>query len=282
MSCPFLREGRARYCHAADTQKLILEGPGATSGGRCVSPAFRECSLASARGAQGDRCPYLEEIHVQYCGASPTPKLVPFSESQLSRCGSDGYRFCDSYLALARPGKPFDPPPDLLYAPNHLWLEVGQDGHCHVGVDAFLAEVAGTLDGITFATSRGAHRPAVSLSVNGVEWPMRFPNPMIIQSANGQARIDPRRVTADPYGSGWLFEGWEMPGKTRHGLMSGRQSAAWLAEEREHLANYVHESALPGGDGGASVPGVARLLSHTDVVRMFQEFFAGTAWSTEE
>jgi len=34
MACPFLKEGRARYCHAAPVQKLILEGPGAADGGR--------------------------------------------------------------------------------------------------------------------------------------------------------------------------------------------------------------------------------------------------------
>ena len=223
MSCPFLREGRARYCHAADMRKLILEGPGASSGGRCVSPAFRECSLAKEKGVTLDRCPHLEEIHVQYCGASPTQKLVPFSESQLSRCGGDGYRFCDSYLTLARPHRPMEAPPDVLYSSNHLWLDVGENGLCHVGVDAFLAEVAGSLDGVTFVTTRGAQRPVVALTVQGVEWPMRFPNPIVIEAANGHARIDPLRVTADPYGSGWLFQGREVPGKTCRGLISGQQ-----------------------------------------------------------
>ena len=28
MACPFLKEGRAQYCHAAPVGKLILEGPG--------------------------------------------------------------------------------------------------------------------------------------------------------------------------------------------------------------------------------------------------------------
>jgi len=281
MSCPFLREGRARYCHAADMRKLILEGPGASSGGRCVSPAFRECSLVKEKGAALDRCPHLEEIHVQYCGASPTPKLVPFSESQISRCGGDGYRFCDSYLTLARPHKPLEAPRDVLYSSNHLWLDLGDDGSCHVGVDAFLAEVVGSLDGVTFVTTHGTLRPVVALNVHGVEWPMRFPNPIVIEAVNGHARIDPLRVTADPYGSGWLFQGWEVPGKTRRGLMRGLHSTAWMAEERERLARYVHETALPAADGGAVVPGVARLLSRADVVRIFQEFF-GTPWSPGE
>jgi glycine cleavage system H lipoate-binding protein len=281
MPCPFLREGRAQYCHAADMRKLILEGPGASSGGRCVSSAYRECALVQEKGVALDRCPHLEEIHVQYCGAAPTQKLVPFSESQLSRCGGDGYRFCDSYLTLARPHHPLEPPPDVMYAPNHLWLDVGEDGQCHVGIDAFLAHVVGSLDGVTFVTLRGTHQPLVALTVQGVEWPLRFPNPMLIEATNSHARIDPKRVTADPYGTGWLFEGWEVPDKTRRGLRSGRQSAAWMAEERQRLDRYVHEVALPAADGGAVMPGVARLLPRADVVRIFQEFF-GTAWSPEE
>src|SRR5436305_675885 len=100
MSCPFLKDGRARYCHAADMRKLILEGPG-VSGGKCESREFRNCFLAKDKHAGTDRCPHLEEIQVQYCGASPVPKLLPFSESPVSRCGNGGYRYCDSYLGLA-------------------------------------------------------------------------------------------------------------------------------------------------------------------------------------
>jgi len=35
-------------------------------------------------------------------------------------------------------------------------------------VDGFLADLAGTVDAVTFATERGTHRPAVSLTVNEV------------------------------------------------------------------------------------------------------------------
>ncbi len=103
MSCPFLKEGRARYCHAAPVRKLILDGPGATEGGRCTSPRYVECELATKNGTPQDRCPHLEEMRVQFCGVSPIPKLVPFSDSQLSNCTSNTYRYCDSYLHLAQP-----------------------------------------------------------------------------------------------------------------------------------------------------------------------------------
>ena len=281
MSCPFLKEGRARYCHAAPIRKLILEGPGAACAGRCASPEFRQCELVRYE-AQATRCPHLEEIHVQYCGASPVTKLVPFSDSQLSRCTA-GYRYCDAYLSIARPGGSRTPAgPSLLYSPNHFWLEPEESNLCHIGIDGFLAEMAGCVDGVTFITTHGTHRPSVSLTVNGVEWPLVFPNPLLIEKVNSHLRSDPKRLTADPYGVGWLFEGWELPGKTRSGLIAGAQAAAWQSEERERLAREIHETHALTCDGGYAQAGVARLLPREAVVGLFQRFFSKTAWSAEE
>src|ERR1035441_10608207 len=99
MACPFLKEGRARYCHAAPVQKLILDGPGVVAdGGRCTSSEYRQCPMAAKNTAKLERSPPLGGVRVHYCGASSGPKLVPFSDSQLSSCTSNSYRYCDSYL----------------------------------------------------------------------------------------------------------------------------------------------------------------------------------------
>lgn len=282
MPCPFLREGRARYCHAVPVRKLILEGPGAAGGGLCTTAEYRRCGVVEQEEGAADRCPHLEEVHVQYCGASPVTKLVPFSESQTSPCTGGGYKYCDSYLTRARPHGAGLAPRELLYTSNHLWLEVDEQGLCHIGVDGFLADLAGTVDAITFATERGRHRPAVSLSVNEVEWPLLFPNSLLIQAVNSHIRSDPARLTADPYGSGWLFEGWEIPGKTRAGLIGGEQAKAWQAEERERLARAIHSGQELCADGGVPVRGVARLLPRADMVRLFQQFFSNAGWVADE
>ncbi len=282
MACPFLREGRARYCHAAPVRKLILEGPGATEAGRCASPDYPGCELVGGEEPLRPRCPHLEEIPVQYCGAAPVTRLVPFSDSQLSRCAGAGYRYCDSYLSLARPNLSSPPPPGLLYSPNHFWLETGESNLCHIGIDAFLAELVDTADGVTFVTSHGTHRPAVSLNVEGLEWPMVFPNPLLIERVNSRLRSNPAPLTADPYGVGWLFEGWEIPAKTRAGLIGGAQAAAWQEEERERLAREVHDRCQLGADGGYARRGVARMVPREAAVAIFQRFFSGADWSREE
>jgi glycine cleavage system H lipoate-binding protein len=280
MSCPFLREGRARYCHAAPVRKLILDGPGATDGGRCSTSRYVGCELAAKTETSQDHCPHLEEIRVQYCGVSPIPKLVPFSDSELSSCTSNTYRYCDSYLHLAQPHATAAPA-GLLYTSNHFWLDAEESGLCHIGIDGFAADVAGMVDGITFVSSRGTHCPALALTIHGVEWPMSFPNPIMIQKVNSHLRSDPGRITADPYGAGWLFEGWEVPGRTRAGLISGPQASAWQSQERERLANEIHEAHAAGCDGGAPVRGVAQFLSRQHLVCLLQHFFSKTDWTVE-
>jgi hypothetical protein len=152
---------------------------------------------------------------------------------------------------------------------------------CHIGIDGFLADVVGHVDGITFVNAHGTHCPALALAVHGVEWPMSFPNPLMIQKVNSRVRSDPTRLTADPYGAGWLFEGWEVPGRTRAGLVSGPQAGAWQGEEQERLAHEIHQTHAPGCDGGLPVRGVAQLLSRQQVVCLFQHFFSNRGWMVE-
>lgn len=95
MACPFLKEGRARYCHAAPVRKLILEGPGTEDGGRCATPQYRQCALVKKDDAPQARCPHLEDIRVQYCGVSPVTKLVPFSEFP-------AFQLHEQYVSLLR------------------------------------------------------------------------------------------------------------------------------------------------------------------------------------
>ncbi len=145
-------------------------------------------------------------------------------------------------------------------------------------MDAFLADFVGNVDGLTFVTTHGTQRPVISLTVHGVEWPMTFPNPLLIQKVNSHLRGDPARLTADPYGSGWLFSGWELPGQTKAGLIAGPPAAAWQSEEEERLAREIHAALQPSCDGGRPVRGVGQLLSRQQLVCFLQQFFSNRNW----
>jgi hypothetical protein len=128
MAGPFLKEGRAQYCHAAAVGKLILEGPGVSGTNLCMSPEYYRCDPVGKEEPRQARCPHLEEMHVQYCGATTPTKLIRFRESQLSSCTTGGYRYCESYLTLARPHGVMAPAADLLYSPNHFGLATEESG----------------------------------------------------------------------------------------------------------------------------------------------------------
>jgi glycine cleavage system H lipoate-binding protein len=278
MACPFLKEGRALYCRAAPFGKMILEGPGYSDQGRCESSEYYRCDLVKSDGMLGHRCPHLEEIQVQYCGVSTPSKLIPFSESQTSSCISEGYRYCESYLALSRPHGALPAADNLLYSANHFWMDVQESGACYIGIDAFLADVIGHADAVTFAATHGPQPPEVALTIHGVEWPLTFPNAIVIDKVNGHLRGDPSRLTADPYGSGWLFCGQELEGHSRNGLLSGAPAAAWQEEERQRLSAQIHNSLPLPSDGGQPVKGVGQLLSRTQLVCLLQHFFSNRGW----
>ncbi|HEY3440039.1 MAG TPA: hypothetical protein VGK29_04785 [Paludibaculum sp.] len=275
MSCPFLREGRARYCHAAPLRKLILDGPGSDGAGRCETDGYHQCPLVKA-GETAAVCPHLEAMHVQYCGASGVPKLVPYSEAGLSRCGGPGYRYCELYISMARPHAHMADSGQLYHATNHLWLDADEGGLCQIGIDSMLARVAGNVDRVLFVTPKGTARPTVVLTVGEAEWTMVFPNTMRICDVNGHLRQDPSKVSEDPYGAGWLFEGWEIPERTRAGLLLGAQADQWLTSEEQRLAEFVHARLAPENpcDGGSAARGVAKLLPREDAVQLYHEFFA--------
>src|ERR1051325_6748156 len=243
MTCPFLREARVRTCRTAPVRKLIPSGhPGIDE--KCSGPAYPSCP--GYRGPQtadvlGPVCPYLDESMMQYCCAAPVPKFVPYSESLLSRCGNDSYRYCELYVAMAHPPQtPADEvdgvrvPSGLRYSANHMWLDETEDGSCHAGIDAFLSRALGPVDRINYVWMSGDHRPAAILTVAGMDLEVVFPNALRIERCNLYLRANPSRLASDPYTEGWLFEGTPLAGTSR-GLIDGGEARAWMEQEERQM-----------------------------------------------
>jgi glycine cleavage system H lipoate-binding protein len=309
MNCPFLKETLVRSCAAAPVRMQIRNGMETMGLDKCSTPDYVQCSAYRDRGgnqaANGARCPFLEERLVQFCSVAPVTKFIPYSEASLSRCGSGGFEYCSVYLNFAQPGLASahsgderDPvvegirvPRRLYYAPNHMWLDVREDGACHVGIDGLLAHALKSVAGVSFATAKGVKRPSAALALDGVTWPLTFPNPLLISSANLYLRRHPNKLVEDPYGEGWLFEGWEAPSaKVREGLLKGSQAAAWMAQEVQRLNEFVHgctarcEQSLGPlmNDGGAAVADLAGQMQREELLRLLNEFFAPhAAWAHE-
>jgi glycine cleavage system H lipoate-binding protein len=290
MQCPFLKEARVDSCSCAATRKPIVRAPEQAAADKCFSAAYRECSLFRAApdptGGVAFHCPYLDESLSQYCAAAPVPKYIPYSEALLSRCGTSAHTYCDLYLAMAHADLPESPragdvmaPTWLWYAGNHMWLDVNEDGSCHVGIDGLLAKALGTVDRVRFFDERGLCRPSVSVTVRGVPVQLVFPNPIALTGVNVYLRANPAKLASDPYRMGWLFEGKVSPETDpRNGLLPGDKALPWMERELDRVSRFVHEQIARAdcfvADGGAISDGFAQYLDRDQIIELFHRYFS--------
>ena len=293
-----------KSCEAAPFRKSVARSATTATAERCTSAGYASCPIApQSREAHPSpsRCPFLRESLVQYCAATPRPTYVPWSASPELRCGHDGHRFCELFLAAAgarrAPARPaveetgsvevagVPMPAWLHYAPNHLWLDTGDDGVWHVGVDAFVVQVLGIVERLAFLSVKGTARPAVVLTARGVDLTLVFDRELAIVAANTRLRSSLERLMADPYGLGWLFTlrapadaAGDVPPSP--GLRHGATAREWMTAEVRRLSDSVHARlATPRGgrqaaDGGRFTAGLLAHLDREEILRLFADFFS--------
>ncbi|MGA7614992.1 MAG: hypothetical protein WBX15_07415 [Thermoanaerobaculia bacterium] len=283
MQCPFLRERNVEYCAAAAVPKYVPASNALMS--RCKSDGHLYCELyLSFADPEGRRQPDRGAPLPDDGGRVPVPASP--SDSRDPKCaphpGSLGPPLVD--------GMPV--PTNLAYAPNHMWLCIAEDGQCHVGIDALLARVVDSVEKIDYLLTRTTGRPVAILTVRGVDLQLVFPNPLASVSANLHLRTVPERLTADPYGAGWLFEGEQPQTPSPHsfsgeGLIPGALAPEWIRDESERLSHYAHDlvatrdesGATLLADGGRIVGPLAPVLDREQLVALFTEFFSSpTGW----
>jgi glycine cleavage system H lipoate-binding protein len=288
MTCPFLREAQVKYCQTAAVRKLIPLAVAARSADKCSSAGYTGCSVYQSQPvaeSAAAACPYLRESLMQYCAAAPVAKMVPYSESLLSRCGSDSFRYCELYLSMAHPEHGAEEvdgirmPDWLQYSANHMWLDITEDGTCHAGIDAFLGRALGKVDRIAYVWQRGEHRPAAVLSVGGTDYEIVFPNSFLLTNCNLYLRADPGRLTTQPYTAGWLFEG--TPGNaTTRDLMQGAEARRWMEVEQRRINEFLQDGPC-AADGGMFAESLPQVLSSCRMRALFHEFFSPYARKRE-
>jgi glycine cleavage system H lipoate-binding protein len=292
MSCPFLREMQVKYCQTSAFRKLIPLAQTGRADEKCSSAEHVSCPVFRGQMENdpvSGTCPYLRESLMQYCGAAPVAKLVPYSESLLSRCGNDNFRYCQLYLAMAHPSVDAEEadrapmPGQLKYSANHMWIDATEDGVCHVGIDAFLSRVLGKVERVSYVWLNGRHRPTAVLTVEGVDLEVVFPNPLLLTNCNLYLRADPSPLTSQPYTAGWLFEGVLEPGALDK-LFEGAAARAWMEREQHRINEFLQQQLCQptAADGGQFVAGLARLLDRGQLRALFHSFFSPGASEERE
>ncbi len=310
MKCPFLKETRVKFCRVSPVKKMIVSDQGDAEVEKCSTPSWTSCPVAQQRIKGEERhkqCPFLQESFVQYCSLSSVTKFIPYNEAPFSRCSNTNHRYCEHYLSMENPDSPASIQPvtdtedgandtvkeyhvdgirmprKLHYSHNHMWMDESEDGLCHIGVDAFLTKVLGPVEEISFITTKGVGRPTAVLTVNGVDLEVVFPEQFLITGMNSYLRALPDKLSADPYGAGWLFEG-QKPKHPENGasLLKGRAAVQWMKLETERLTQFVHNelqsSQLEGkilmADGGVCVDALAAHLQRDELLKLFHNFFS--------
>lgn len=288
MTCPFLKESQVTWCEGASPRKAIPVGRKGRTAERCSTAKFAACPVYLTTlepRASAPPCPFLRESPMQYCAAAPVTRFVPYSEATLTRCGTESHRYCELFLAMAHPDLgakegSLAAPKWLAYAPNHMWIDAA-DGVCHVGVDAFLARVLGTVERLTYVWQKGRRRPAAVLTSAGTDFEVMFPNVLTLTGCNLHLRADPSRVASEPYTGGWLFEGVPEPG-TFDNLIPGAAAGAWMEDERRRMNEWVQQQAGVAADGGVFSTGLARHFERSQMLALFHEFFSPFASGKRE
>ncbi len=310
MRCPFLREQQVKSCQASPFRKSVARSSAHAELERCSSPDYVHCRVLPARHEEHpdpSRCPFLRESLAQFCAATPSPAYVPWSSSPDLRCVHDGHRFCELFLGLSskearRPSglalqepeaqtETIDgiPTPGwLFYSENHLWLDRGEDGVCHIGIDALIAQLFGTVERLSFLTVKGEAAATVVLTVRGADLTLRFPEPLPLVAANLRLRSSLERLTDDPYGAGWLFRA-QLPMEGRlssdpapvlAGLRRGKEAWGWMAAEVRRVSERVHATLVPRdgatlvADGGRFAHDLLAGLERDEVLRLLSEVFS--------
>ncbi len=156
-----------------------------------------------------------------------------------------------------------------------MWLDRGEDGLCHIGIDAFLARVLGRVERISYIWQKGIlRRPAAVLTAGGVDFEVVFPNSLHITRCNLYLRADPTRLTAEPYTGGWLFEGTPVEDTGAH-LRSGAAAREWMQAEERRISEFLQQlyGAQYAADGGMFATGVAGIIEREQALALFHEFF---------
>lgn len=308
--CPFLVEETAQCCRLAPFRKLVPSRDIATEDQCCSTGAWRSCAWVPQGIAPGDRCPFLDELTVCSCAAAPSSKRIPRTRLAVRRCLGDSHRYCDFFLERVRPLPPAGTSgrvprdclpagaagipiaPGVALASNHMWLDVGSDGSCHVGVDAFLIRVLGPVDDVNFLSSYGPGLASVALTVGSTTLPLAFPRPFAITRVNSALRCHLDSLTVDPYGRGWLYEGHRLKphGRTAirnqtAGMLEGPEAEAWMASEVGRLSRHVHTILSRRGshlgpvlaDGGEVALPLPQHLERAELLEVFSLFFSGVS-----
>lgn len=163
--------------------------------------------------------------------------------------------------------RPPRPPFGSFIDTGHSWLRLMPNGTLRIGIDDFLAEALGSVDGVQLPTpgqtiERGA--PLITLRLGDEQLVVRSPISGEVMQHNPTAQQSPKTITADPYGLGWLVALRTQDHKEAiKPLHVGNGAIGFLRRELARLGDYFVSRAAEApllADGGLPLRGAVGQL----------------------
>jgi glycine cleavage system H lipoate-binding protein len=160
----------------------------------------------------------------------------------------------------------FSVPEDLLFHRGHAWARPEASGTVAIGLNDFAAHLVGPVSRIALpsvGTRIGQGEQAWRIvGDDGRAVEMLAPVDGAVVEVNAALAEHPELALTDPFGRGWLMK--VQPNRLRAnltGLLSGQPARRWMQDVAAGLQTRI----APGmgalaQDGGAPMPGIARML----------------------
>jgi len=175
------------------------------------------------------------------------------------------------------------PPQGIFLDPHHSWVRITADGTLRVGIDDFLAEAVGDIEGVE-APPRGTQvkrgDPLLKLRVKGKSLVVPAPTSGEVVAVNDHVAAQPWTVSRDPYGVGWVVALWT---RDHHEaikpLRIGTAAAAYLRAELQRLADFLTPAGTPAtvpllADGGVPRRGVVAAVDERQWAAFQKQFLS--------
>lgn len=169
-------------------------------------------------------------------------------------------------------------PEHLHYHRGHTWAAQEGSHRLRVGVDEFAARLLGSVTRVE-APQRGRWfaQGDRGWTLHADERQATLPAPVEgeVIEVNENALAHPEKISADPYGDGWLMVVRTAdPAVNLRNLMVGTLARRWMEEAVAELRRIVSPLAVPtAADGGTLIPGVAGRLDLEQWEQLSRHFF---------
>ena len=169
-------------------------------------------------------------------------------------------------------------PEHLQYHPGHTWAVLEGSHRLRVGIDEFAARLLGHLTQVEMPLRGrwfGQGERGWTLHAGNRKAALPMPVEGEVIEVNEEAVAHPEKISADPYGEGWLLVMRSAdPALSLRNLLNGTLARRWMEDAMAELRRALSpRAAATAPDGGLLISGAAGRLEAEQWDELARRFF---------